>query len=84
VLLDPSRRRPSPTEGGARDLPVVERMDDAGDLLPLLVSLARDHHDISAAGPLDRGLDRGAAVGVDLDVGPGALEHLADDLEGIL
>ena len=48
---------------------VVERLlAPAGELLALLVALAGDHDDVAGLGQLDRAGDRGAAVGLALDV----------------
>ena len=60
----------------ARDRTVVEGMDDAGDLLPLLVALAGDEDDVARLRHRDRAPDRRAPVRVDLDVDARALEHV--------
>src|SRR4051812_4791618 len=63
--------RPRPRDGLdrlARDLAVVERLDaPARELLPGLVPLAGDHHDVAGPRHGDRAEDRRAAVGVALD-----------------
>ena len=64
--------------------PVVERLDDAAEILALLVALARDQHHVTGLGEADRALDRGAPVWVDLDARAGALKDVLDDGERAL
>ena len=72
------------TECFPGDVAVVERLDDAADILALLVTLAGDQHHVSGLGEADRALDRRAPVGIDLDAGAGALEDVLDDGERAL
>ena len=78
------RDHDAPSKRLARDLAVVERGDDAADVLPLLVPLPGDHDDVPVAGQRHRAGDRAAPIGVDLDVEPGALEDVLDDRERLL
>ena len=78
--------RPSPAaarhrpQRRARDLDVVERLlAPAGELLPLLVALARDHDDIARLGQPDRLRDRLAAVRLAFHV-KRIRRHAAEDL----
>src|SRR6185369_10818373 len=59
-------------------------MDDAVDLLALLVPLPGDHDDVPGPGARNCGRDGRATVEVDLHVRPGALEDRLDDLDGLL
>src|SRR5918997_3796028 len=66
----------------ARDRDVVERLlAPAGELLPLLVALAGDHHHVAGARHAHSLEDRRPAVGVVLDVGAsaGSGQDLGDD-----
>src|SRR5215204_3170219 len=54
----------------------------AGDLLPLLVALAGDHHDVALARGRDRLRDRGTPVGLDVELGRAA-DDLADDFQRV-
>src|SRR3954451_3437053 len=70
----------SRTQRLAGDRDVVERDLAPGlELLPLLVALAGDDHDVAGLGDRDRLLDRGAAVDLDVDAAPAALQDLGDD-----
>src|SRR3954453_12271200 len=77
-----SRRRLEPPQRVARDLAVVERKGAAGDLLTLLVSLARDDDDVAIPGGFERTLDR--APPVELDVEVAIPRDSGSDLRGIL
>src|SRR5581483_8169829 len=70
------------------DAAVVERDRLVGELLPLLVSLARDHDDIAVAGESDRLVDRAVPVNIDDDAGSRARadsrEHRIEDRRGVL
>src|SRR3954452_18298543 len=75
----------SRTERLAGDGDVVEGdLAPAGELLALLVALAGDHEDVAGLGHLDRLLDRGAAVDLDLDARLAALEDRFDDRARVL
>ena len=63
---------------------LVARVHDPGDLLSALVALPCYEDDIPGPGEPDRPPDRAAAVGVDLDVQPGTLQHVLDDRQRIL
>src|SRR3954452_5068493 len=70
----------SRTQRLAGDGDVVERdLAPPLELLPLLVALAGDDHDVARLGDRDRSLDRGAAVDLDVDAAPAALQDLGDD-----
>src|SRR3954451_16202001 len=70
----------SRTQRLAGDGDVVERdLASRLELLPLLVALAGDDHDVARLGDRDRSLDRGAAVDLDVDAAPAALQDLGDD-----
>src|SRR3954454_17588914 len=70
----------SRTERLAGDGDVVEGdLAPAGELLALLVALARDDEHVTGPGHVDRLLDRRAAVDLHLDPAAGSLEDLADD-----
>src|SRR3954447_25753918 len=74
------------TERLAGDGDVVEGdLAPAGELLALLVALARDDEHVAGPGHVDRLLDRRAAVGLHLDPAAASLEDLPDDgLRGIV
>src|SRR3954451_16663001 len=76
----------SRTERLAGDGDVVEGdFAPAGELLALLVALARDDEHVTGPGHVDRPLDRRAAVGLDLDAAAASFENLADDrLRGLV
>src|SRR3954470_24980226 len=75
----------SRTERLAGDGDVVEGdLAPAGELLALLVALARDHEHVAGPGHVDRHLDGRAAVGLDLDPCVAALEDRGDDRRGVL
>ena len=80
----PTPREPRLAQRLARDVPIVERHDDARGLLALLVTLARDHDDVAGAGSATAPMIADAPVRVDLDVHPGPLEHVLDDRERFL
>ncbi len=61
-LLEPNRDHVAPRRRLARDLAVVERGHDAVDVLALLVSLARDHDDVTR---LRRARSRGRSRSAD-------------------
>ena len=76
--------RPSDDQRFARDRAIVEGMDVAGDLLSLLMALSGDHDDVARLGERQRTLDRGAPIGIHLDVHAGSLQHLCDDRHRLL
>src|SRR5690606_14341759 len=78
-------------DGFAKHLAVVERTHHPGDVLSLLVALARDQHGVAGPGPGDGGGDRGGPVLEDLHLAAlvgghrgSALEHGGEELEGVL
>ena len=83
-LVPGQRDHDAPPQRLARDVAVVERRDDAVDVLALLVPLAGDHDDVAVLGERDRARDRAPPVRVDLDVHAGSLEHVLDDRERLL
>src|SRR5207244_720943 len=75
-------------DGFSKHLAVVEGTDHTGDVLALLVALARDQHGVSGPCSGDGRCDRGGPVLEDLDLaafvcwyGRGALEHGCKDGE---
>src|SRR3954469_7073892 len=75
----------SRTQRLAGDGDVVERDLAPGlELLPLLVALAGDDHDVARLGDRHRTLDRGPAVDLDVDAGAAALEDRRDDRVRVL
>src|SRR4051812_35804902 len=75
----------------AKHLAVVEGTDHSGDVLALLVALARDQHGVARLCAGDGGGDGGGPVLEDLDLAAlvrghrgGALEHRRQDREGVL
>src|SRR4051794_37448517 len=63
----------------ANDLAIVERQLPAGDLLPLLVPLARDDDDVPRPGQLERPSDRPPPIELDLYFTVSSYENLVDD-----
>src|SRR5688500_4236755 len=78
-----SRGRLQPPERFARDLAVVEGNRPVGELLSLLVALARDDDDVALARLRERAGNRGRAVRLHVDRALDAVEDLGDDRAGL-